>query len=107
MTITPLGKIAVTTAGTPVRVTATATPCHAIIVSQIAASTGATHFGDSTLVASTLVGVIKTFLKPATGFGVADQMIITSPGGNLLNAADYYVDAAVNGEGLLVSVVTV
>jgi uncharacterized protein (UPF0254 family) len=102
----PLGKIAVATAGTIVQVTSAPTFCHAIIVSQIAASTGVAHFGTSTLVASTLVGVVKTFLKPSTT-GLADVLVLKSPGGNLLNAADYWVDVAVNGEGLLVSLLQI
>lgn len=102
MTTIPLGKIAVTTAGTPVQITTTPTFCHAIIVSQDISNTGAAHFGTSTLVVSTLVGVVKSFLKPGTT-ALADTLILKSPGGNLLNAADYWIDVAVSGEGLLVS----
>lgn len=104
MTVTPLGKIAVTTAGTPVRVTATATPCYGLIVTPVAGNAGATHFGVSGLTKATLVGVIKTFLKPGAT-GVQDHLQITAPEGNPLNAADFWVDAETNGDALLVSYV--
>jgi hypothetical protein len=102
MIIIPLGKIAVPTPGTAVRVTATPTPCYGIIASPLPTNTGNTYFGVSTLVGSTSVGCIKAFLKPASS-GIIDPLIVTGPDGNQMNAADYYVDAAVANEGLLVS----
>ncbi len=106
MNIAPLGKINVASAGTPVRVTATSTPCYGLIVTPVIGNAGATHFGTSTLVKSTLVGVIKTFLKPAAT-GASDTLQINAPEGNLLNAADFWVDAETTSDGLLVSVITI
>jgi hypothetical protein len=105
MTVTCLGKIAVTTAGTPVRVTATPTPCYGLIVSPVIGNAGATHFGVAGLTKATLVGVIKTFLKPAAT-GVNDTLEFTAREGNPLNAADFYVDAETNGDALVVSYIT-
>ncbi len=104
MNIAPLGKINVASAGTPVRVTATSTPCYGLIVTPVIGNAGATHFGTSTLVKATLVGVIKTFLKPAAT-GASDTLQITCDQLNQLNAADYWVDAETSGDGLLVSAI--
>lgn len=106
MNVVPLGRITVTSAGTPVRATATATPCFAVIFTPVAGNAGATHVGISTLVKSTGVGVIKTLLKPGAT-GVSDELRITAPEGNLLNAADYYVDADTSADAVLVSYITV
>jgi hypothetical protein len=104
MIIVPLGKIVSVTPGTPVRVTATPTPCYGIVVVPLTGNAGNTYFGVATLVKATGVGVIKTFTKPATT-GVNDTLIVTAPEGNLMNAADYYVDADTAGDGFLFSYV--
>lgn len=104
MTVTPLGKIACAVPGTPVRVTATFTPCQEIIVTPVGANAGASYFGTSTLVKSTFVGVVKQFLKPAAT-GLQDVLKISCPAGNQLNAADFYIDADTAADALLVSVV--
>lgn len=102
MIIVPLGKIACVTPGTPVRVTATPTPCYGIIVSPVPGSAGDTYFGVAGLVKATYVGVIKAFLKP-TATGIVDPLQVKAPDGNQMNAADYYVDADTAADGLLVS----
>jgi hypothetical protein len=106
MTISPLGKITVTTAGTPVQITATPTACYGFIVSPDIANAGATHFGVAGLVKATRAGVIRTFLKPAAT-GEGDYIRITSPGGNILNLADYWIDAETSADAMLVSYITV
>jgi hypothetical protein len=105
MTVLPLGKIAVTTAGTPVPVTATKTLCNQIVVSVLAANTGKTYFGTAALVKSTFVGVVVQFLIPPATGAAATFILRPEEGGNQLNAADFWVDADVNGEGLLVTAV--
>jgi hypothetical protein len=102
MIIVPLGKIACVTPGTPVRVTATPTPCYGLIISPVPGNAGNTYFGVSTLVKSTGVGVIKAFLKP-TATGIVDPLKVNGPDGNQMNAADYYIDADTAADGLLVS----
>ena len=106
MTITPLGKITVTTAGTPVRVTATPTPCYGLIVEPDTANAGVSYFGVSGLVKATRVGVIRSFVKPAAT-GVTDFLQVNAPDGNQLNAADFWVDAETSADAVLVSYMTV
>lgn len=99
MDIISLGKKTVTTAGTPIPLSATSVKCHKIIVSQIPGTTGTTYFGKSTLVKATGVGVLRYFVAP-TASGMLDFWEIVSPDGNQLDLAEYYVDANVNAEGL-------
>jgi hypothetical protein len=102
MIIVPLGKIACVTPGTPVRVTATPTPCYGLIIAPIPGATGNTYFGVAGMVKATSVGVIKAFLKP-TATGIIDPLQFNGPDGNQMNAADYYIDADTAADGLLVS----
>ena len=102
MIIVPLGKIACATPGTPVRVTATPTPCYGLIIEPASGNAGNSYFGVSTLVKATGVGVIKAFLKP-TATGLMDQLQVSGPDGNQMNAADYYIDADTTADGFLVS----
>ncbi len=105
MTIVPLGKIVVTTAGTPVQVLATGAKCAAIIVAATAGTTGKVYFGTSTVNKTTLAGAIKEFL-PSAATGFADSLTIdNTETGNPLQMSDYWLDSTVNGEGLLVSYV--
>ena len=103
MIVKSLGKIAPATAGTPVQCTTDRTiAAKVIFVSQVPATTGATYFGRSGMVKSTLVGVIKAFLPPGAS-GFTDTLQIESDGGNPLSLADYWVDAANNSEGLIIA----
>ncbi len=105
MNIVPLGKIAVTTAGTPVQILAAGAKCAAIIVAAIGGTTGKMYFGTSTVNKTTLAGAIKEFL-PSAASGFADSIIIdNTEDGNPLQMSDYWLDSTVNGEGLLVSYV--
>lgn len=102
MNITPLGKIAPTAAGTPVQVTADNTiRTFKIYMAQIAGTTGKVYVGRQGLVKGTLAGVIKEFAIPAAG--LLDVFVIESESGEQLVPADYWVDADVNNEGVLVS----
>jgi|SRR5690242_16562231 len=108
-----LGKVAVAAAGTRVNL-GTLLPTNfpadhkaaRIIISQILGTTGAVVFGTSAVVASTLVGAIKQF-SPAAASGVSDTHTHAdnSVGGNPLHVDDYALDVAVNGEGVIVSIV--
>ena len=104
MQMVSLGKIAVATPGTLIPLSATALKVSKILVCQIAGMTGKTYFGTSALVRSTFVGVIKQFAIPVAGAGVLEcQLFEDDQSGNGLNLADYYIDADVATEGLLVS----
>jgi hypothetical protein len=98
-----LGRVNVPTPGTPVPLSAAETPCNRIRVSVIAGLTGKMYFGTQTVNHSTLAGVIKE-LWPNSAGGVDDSYeIYTANGADELNLADYALDAAVAGEGLIVA----
>jgi hypothetical protein len=103
MSPTSLGRVNVATPGTAVPLATVETPCNRIRVSVIAGLTGKMYFGTSTVSHATLAGVIKE-LWPNSAGGVDDSYeIYTANGSDELNLADYSIDAAVAGEGLIVS----
>ena len=68
MTSSSLGKVAVTTSGTPVQLASKYTPCNRIRLSVVVSTlTGKCYLGTSALVISTLAGVIKEFLAELGG----------------------------------------
>jgi hypothetical protein len=98
-----LGRVSVTTPGTAVPLATVSTPCNRIRVSAIAGLTGKMYFGTTTVNHSTMVGVIKE-LWPNSAGGVDDSYEVwTADGNNELNLKDYWIDAVVAGEGLIVS----
>jgi len=98
-----LGRVNVPTPGTPVPLATERTPCSRIRVSVIAGLTGKMYFGTQTVNHSTLVGVVKE-LWPNSAGGVDDSYEVwTANGTDQLNLADYAIDAAVAGEGLIVA----
>jgi hypothetical protein len=102
MAVKSLGKITVTTGGTPVQVSTTRVGANSIMFQQIPGNTGKMYIGDSTLVKATLVGVHAVLPIPTTNILPSyTATIVEAPAG--LNAAEFWVDAEVNGEGVLVS----
>ena len=98
-----LGRVNVPTPGTAVPLATVVTPCNRIRGSVIAGLTGKMYFGTQGVNHSTLVGVIKE-LWPNSAGGVDDAYeLFTADGSDELNLADYSLDAAVAGEGLIVS----
>ena len=103
-----LGNVTVTTAGTPVRITINESSstarlqCHAIMVEQIPGNSGRIIIGLSNLNSTTYVGALAILAIPTTNtlpscnVGIGDAP-------NAFNAADYFIDATVSGEGALVS----
>lgn len=74
-----------------------------IRVSVVAGLTGKMYLGTNALVGSTLAGVIKE-LAPNSAGGVDDSYELdTGSDSDMLNLADYSIDAAVAGEGLIVA----
>lgn len=99
----PLGRVSVPTPGTNVPLATAYTPCSRIRVQVIAGLTGKMYFGTRACKGSTLAGVIKE-LWPNAGTGPDDSYEVeTANNTNLLNVADYAIDAAVAGEGLIVT----
>ena len=106
MTTTPLGKIAVTTAGTPVPLSDSPLHCWKIRVEALVGETGKVFLGDVTMTAgASNTGVIKQFWPTGAGGGVADSIEVTAPqdSGNVLDLSRFRLDAQVNGEGALVT----
>jgi hypothetical protein len=106
MITTPLGKIAVTTAGTPVPLSTSPLLCWKVRVQALVGETGKVYLGDTTMTAGTAnTGVIKQFWPTGGGGGVADSIEITAPqdSGNVLDLSRFRLDAQVSGEGALVT----
>lgn len=104
MEVKSLGKIAPSTAGTPVRITADESlRAHRLIISQIAGTTGKVVAGLSGLNRTTLASAVKQFLPPGANGGT-DVFILESPGvTNQIRVSDFWVDADNNSEGVIVS----
>jgi hypothetical protein len=96
-----LGKIAVPTPGTPVRVTSdTSIRAHRIRFAAVIGETGRVFLGVQGMNKATGIGVVKEFWPTGAGGGMADELVIESAAGDL-RPSDYYVDANTAGEGLI------
>lgn len=103
MTPTSLGRVNVATPGTPVQLAATPIYCSRLRVSVVAGLTGKMYVGTAGCNHTTLVGAIKE-LWPNSAGGVDDAYEVWSADGtDSLNLADYWIDAAIAGEGLIVA----
>jgi hypothetical protein len=111
-----LGKVTVTTAGTPVRATANEStpsasyPAQSVSFQQVQSNTGKIWILDrSNGVTATGVGVLHTLAAPTLTSGVATTLpsvtvsIPSAPGG--LNVTDLWIDADTSGEFCQVSAV--
>ena len=104
MALRSFGKVTVSTAGTPIRVTTNeSTPTdrvgvQSLTVQALAGNTGTNiYVGSSTMNKSTLAGVYLIVAKGATGVSV----INLAPAG--INANEVYLDADTSGDSALVS----
>ena len=98
-----LGKIAVPSPGTPVRVTSDTTiRAHRIRLAVAIGDTGRVFLGVQGMNKATGAGVVKEFWPTGAGGGVSDEFVIESAAGEL-RPSDYYVDANSAGEGLIVA----
>ncbi len=104
MTANPLGRINVTTPGTPVPLSANPTARASKIFFQVIPGlTGKGYIGKSGMVRATLANVVRV-LWPNTSGGFSDSFYIESQAdSDVLNLAEYFVDMDVPGEGLLVT----
>ena len=99
-----LGKKEVTTAGTPVRATATDTWCESFMVEPWIGNTGKTYVGTS----ASDFGSGNTYLLgimpiPTTNVVEPFNSGKGSQGNHSFNLADIYIDADVNGEAVLIT----
>jgi hypothetical protein len=97
------GKIAVPTPGTPVRVTSdTSIRAHRIRFAVVIGETGRVFLGVQGINKATGTGVLFEFWPTSAGGGIANEFVLESAEGEL-RPSDYYVDANVAGEGLIVA----
>ena len=99
-----LGKVTVATAGTPVKVTPAITRCHSILVEVLPTNTGKIYIGDSTMNKSTLVVVFAILAIPTTNI-LQSFSATLSYAPDAFDASKIFLDADVNGEGALVSII--
>jgi len=103
-----MGLIQVNTPGTPVPISTDNTlRVMMMVVSTVPGFTGKAYLGLSGMNknSSILSGVMRVFSEPAA-FGPQDGEVMppsTSGQGNPVRVADYWVDADVAGEGVLVT----
>ena len=104
MTQTSLGRVNVSTPGTPVRLSVDpAQRVSKLFFQVIPGLTGKTFIGKPGMNKLTLAGVSRILWPNATG-GVSDQFFLqTEDGADAIPLSDYAIDADVAGEGLLVS----
>ena len=96
------GKIAVATPGSPVRLTTDETlRAVRLRFATLIGETGRVFLGVAGMNKTTGAGVIKEFWPTGVGGGVSDDLVLESPNG--LRPADYWIDANVAGEGLIVA----
>ena len=102
--LTPLsqGKVVVPVAGTPVQIAASAAPVRSLRFSVIAGNTGRVFLGCKGLNSSTGAGLMKEFAANPTG-GIDDVFTLPALERETYNPTDFWIDAAVSGEGLIVS----
>jgi len=105
----PIGRVNVPAAGTIVRV-ADSLPSslrnvkvHGVLIQARYNNTGRIYIGDSTLVAATEVGCHCVLPIPTTNSIPSFSAALTiSPAGIVFE--DLWIDASVNGEGVVVSI---
>ena len=104
----PLGLVRVTTPGTPVQITTDASlQVMQMVVRTVPGFTGKTYLGRSGMDKSSAnkTGVIRILSEPPA-FGPQDGEVLpaaTGGHGNWIRVADYWVDADVAGEGVMVT----
>jgi hypothetical protein len=104
MQILSLGKITVTTAGTPVQATSTSIMAHEVIIEPLAGNSGKSYVGNSTINVSSGAGVSKTFLPPAASGGNDSYRLNARSGdGNTIDVSQFWVDVQTSGQGVTVS----
>jgi hypothetical protein len=101
MTAFPLGRVNVSIGGQAIRLATTSTPCCRIRAQVIAGLTGKMYLGTAGLNRVTMAGVIKEFWPNQSG-GIDDQWEVWSDGDEL-DLSQYYIDAFVSGEGVLIT----
>lgn len=103
MNVTPLGKVAVPTPGTPVAVsTNSALQATKMLFQAVPGNTGKTYIGISGMVKSTLAGCVRVMALNSSGPSET-FMLEAQEAENSIRPNAWYIDADVAGEGVLVS----
>lgn len=104
-----LGRVLVTAAGTPARVTANEAdpsanyPVHGLLIQALTSNTGVVYVGAADMDTSTLAGVYAVLGIPgSTGAPPVFSATITQAA-NGINLDDLWLDVSVSGEGALIS----
>jgi hypothetical protein len=105
MQVISLGKITVSSAGTPVQASSTSILAHKVIIEPLSTNSGKSYVGTSAITVSSGAGLIKTFLAVAAS-GINDQLVISAGDqGNSIDVSQFWFDVATNGQGFIVSYV--
>ena len=104
MTQTSMGRVNVSTPGTPVALSTNPTQrVSKLFVQVIPGLTGKTYLGKPGMNKSTLAGVSRILWPNANG-GPSDQFFLEAQDGrDSIPLSGYAIDADVSGEGLLVT----
>ncbi len=102
MSVSSLGKVTVTSGGTPVQITATKTACQAISIQALSTNTGKIYVGLSNINKTTSVGVLGVLAVPTANLIPSFNAYQPQVAG--LNADAFWIDADVNGEGVIVAI---
>ena len=104
MIINSLGRVNVPVPGTPVPLTTNpAITASKLFVQAVPGLTGKTYLGTTTLNKFTLAGVARVLSPNPTSVFSENFFLESQDGTNSIRLAEYSVDAAVAGEGLLVT----
>lgn len=101
-----LGKIVVTVAGTPVKVPVpdaiNPPSCHAVIIEVLPGNTGKIYVGLAGLTKATLAQVLVILPIPTVNLLPTFSIALTVAG-NAINLGQFFLDADISGEGVLIS----
>jgi hypothetical protein len=106
MAFTSLGKITVTTAGTPVQVITKTTNCNTVSFQALSTNTGKIYIGLNNIVKASLANVLRVLEPPIASPTTLDSW---SPQGITIGPIDLsqiWLDSDTSGEGMLVSFLT-
>lgn len=100
-----LGKVTVTTAGTPVQIVTTTLNCNSVFFSTIAGQSGQQmYIGLKNMVKSTLVGVLHILEKSITTPAFLDHWaIVCGVGQSPIDLSTIWIDADTSADSLLIS----
>jgi hypothetical protein len=104
MTLTSMGRVNVSTPGTPVPLSTNPTQrVSKLFLQVIPGLTGKTYLGETGMNKSTLSGVSRILWPNANG-GLSDQFFLEAQdAADSIPLSEYAIDADVAGEGLLVT----